>query len=127
MVQVVNAVTGTATLFVVSAYQPLLLVGLWRCGDKAAVAAAVVVACGAALAAVAVTTDITDMIQEHGVAAPRNRCVTVCVCVTVVHQPLRAIQDNLVESLIVQTALVCVLAAAHLASTAVNMAARPLT
>ena len=127
MVQVVNAVTGTATLFVVSAYQPLLLVGPWRCGDKAAVAPAVVVACGAASAAAAVTTDITDMIQEHGVAALRNRCVTVCVCVTVVHQPLRATQDNLVESLIVQTVLVCALAVAKLASTAVNMAAHQIT
>jgi hypothetical protein len=127
MVQVVNAVTGTATLFVVSAYQPLLLVGLWRCGDKAAVVPAVVVACGAASAAEAPTTDITGMIQEHGVAAPRNRCVTVCVCVTVVHQALQAIQDNLVESLIVKTVLVCVLAVDTKVSTAVNMAARPLT
>jgi|SaaInl5LU_22_DNA_1037371.scaffolds.fasta_scaffold127475_1 hypothetical protein len=127
MVQVVNAVTGTATLFVASAYQPLLLVGLWRCGDKAAVVPAVVVACGAAAAAEAVTTDITDMIQEHGVAAPRNRCVTVCVCVAVVHQALRAIQDNLVESLIVQTVLVCVLAVDTKVTTAATMAAHLIT
>jgi hypothetical protein len=108
MVQVVNAVTGTATLFVVSAYQPLLLVGPWRCGDKAEAALEVVVVCGDAEVVVGPTMDITDMIQEHGVAEAHNPCVTVCVCVIVVHRPQMVTQVNLVESLIVKTVLVCV-------------------
>lgn len=97
-----NVVTGTVTHHVVSVYQLQLLVGPWRCGDKAAAALEVVVVCGDAEAVMGPTMDITDMIQEHGVAEAHKQCVTVCVCVIAVLLNRTATQVNLVEFTTVQ-------------------------
>jgi hypothetical protein len=103
-----NVVTGIVTQYAVSAYRLVLLVGPWRCGDKAAAVLEVVVVCGDVEAVMGPTMDITDMIQELGVAEAHKQCVTVCVCVTAVPHKLMATQVNLVESLTVQMVHVCV-------------------
>ena len=116
----VNVVTGTVILLVVSAYRLVLLVGLWKHGVKAAAVAAHVVALGVVEAAADLTGDIIEM--KVGAAEAHKQCVTVCACVFVVVLTNQAVnQDNLVEFVTVLRQPLCVLVAVCQVILAVTM------
>jgi len=117
---VVNVVTGTVIVLVVSAYRLVLLVGLWKHGVKAAAVAAHVVAHGVVEAEADPTGDIIEM--KVGVAEAHKHYVTVCACVFVVVLPNQMdIQVNLVEFVTVPHRTLCVLAADNQVLLAVTM------
>jgi hypothetical protein len=96
MVLHVNNIHGVVVVYVVFVYQQQVqLLGLLKCGDKAAAAHLVVVANGAVEAAAEQTTVLVD--TKTGVAEVQCRCVIVLVLVFVYHQAVMGIQDNLVE------------------------------